>query len=450
MAALPRILAATLLLTASASPIPGLSDVCQNISVQCSPELCNPDILKPNAVVLLEATTYYQNASIVLPPGASIIGAGINKTYVVSCGAPSSGRRGFVLGNNSYLGHLTWQGLQASRGNFDAAVGTPGCFAEDCGSGGCIPENGDCAGVQNATVEHIHVLPYMAGADMWPLSSSAGWFPKTLPWGPQRNTGSRNVTLRGIVSWGTWADGINFHGGHHDVLIEECEISYSGDDPFGLWPVSTDAKADPNNCQRNIVLRNNTARWPRQYACQHAGGKSPRDFSACDCSDAPPDCQCYGHPCFATYAGGAGIQWINNHCEGADALVKFLGDYPNPNNTLWCGPLSVEGNTYAEMAGQGSGCMLSNSTDWCREYTEPPAKIVGRQCSQDEPALPPPCNATVSQLSACAALPGVGGACFGPNASDPGFAACLAAEKVALCDPAVCTDEGYADICTVV
>ena len=103
-----------------------------------------------------------------------LTGAGINKTIVVACGPPSSGRRGFVLGNHSYLGHYTWQvgsfedveaiqtpgstaiclygsslmkytsrrlsnfnvhdsaatwqGLQAHRGNFDAAVGTPGCL----------------------------------------------------------------------------------------------------------------------------------------------------------------------------------------------------------------------------------------------------------------------------------------------------------------------------------
>ena len=84
------------------------------------------------------------------------------------------------------------------------------------------------------------------------------------------------------------ASGINFHGGHHDVLVEDCELSYTGDDPIGLWPVSTDAKADRSvDCQRNIVIRNNTARWPRQYPGQKAGqnGSYARDEAACDCSD---------------------------------------------------------------------------------------------------------------------------------------------------------------------
>jgi hypothetical protein len=335
----------------AAKPTPGLDDVCAGLPTACSPELCDPAVLRPGAFVQLAVQTYYHNMSVVLPPGASVVGAGINQTFVVACGVPSSGRRGFILGNDSYVGHLTWQGLQASRGDFDAAVGTPGCLdPEDCGPAArCIPEAGDCAGVQNATVEHIHVLPYYSddGANattvMWPLSTSAGWFPRTRPWGPERRTGSVNITLRGIVSWGTWADGVNFHGGHHNVLVERCEINYSGDDPYGLWPVSADARADANSCQQNIVLRDNIARWPRQYAGDRAGGTSPRDHSACDCSDAPRG-QCYSHTCYATYGGGAGVMWVNNSCEGARDVVAFYGDYPNASATVWCGPLATAGN----------------------------------------------------------------------------------------------------------
>ena len=124
----------------------------------CSPEICE---LRPHTTVRLEAKIYYQNTSIVLPEGARLIGAGINRTTIIACGAPSSGRRGFILGNHSYLGHYTWQGLQAQRGDFDAAVGTPGCLHS---SPSCIPPGGDCTGVMNATVEHIHVRPYSNGA----------------------------------------------------------------------------------------------------------------------------------------------------------------------------------------------------------------------------------------------------------------------------------------------
>lgn len=197
-------------------PLPGLSDVCAHMSAAetCSPEICE---LQPRTTVQLEARTYYQNTSIVLPEGVQLIGAGINKTVIVACGAPSSGRRGFILGNHSYLGHYTWQGLQAHRGNFDAAFGTPGCLQHDepgpmsCygtnGTPACIPPDGDCAGVMNATVEHVHVRPYSNGTDRWPLSTSAGWFPHTLPWldpaTGRRHTGSLNITVRGVINWGT-------------------------------------------------------------------------------------------------------------------------------------------------------------------------------------------------------------------------------------------------------
>ena len=153
-------------------------------------------------------------------------------------------------------------GSGGSSGGSSARLPHARTISSTC-SGGCIPADGDCAGISNATAEHIHVRPYQSadGSAMWPLSSSAGWFPKTLPWGPERRTGSANITLRHVISWGTWADGVNFHGGHHNVLIEQCQMSFTGDDPFGLWPSSADAAADAAQCQQNIVLRNNTARY---------------------------------------------------------------------------------------------------------------------------------------------------------------------------------------------
>ena len=71
------------------------------------------------------------------------------------------------------------------------------------------------------------------------------------------------------------------------MLIENNELSYTGDDPIGLWPVSEQAKLDPTDCQRNIVVRNNTARWPRQYPGQQAGynGSYARDEASCDCAE---------------------------------------------------------------------------------------------------------------------------------------------------------------------
>ena len=264
-----------------------------------------------SAGVQLEAKVYHTDREILLPEGAHLIGAGVNKTRIVSCGTPgasnwvSSGRRTLILNNNTYMGHFTFQGLSTSRGNFEGAVGTPGCLSTSCsptslataaragaanvacflrggvtiaqcpgeamydtwlvgkgvatehkglncypghgakwgtgdlttpektytlatceaacksnpkcdavtvsgtGTPACIPAGGDCAGVQNATAEYIHVDGYVSedGKERWPLSVDAGWFPKTRPWGPDRKTGSRNIVVRGLTAWGTWADG---------------------------------------------------------------------------------------------------------------------------------------------------------------------------------------------------------------------------------------------------
>ena len=38
---------------------------------------------------------------------------------------------------------------------------------------------------------------------------------------------------------------------------------------------------------------------------------------------------CYGHRCFATYAGGEGVAFLHNHCEGAGDVIAFNGNRPN-------------------------------------------------------------------------------------------------------------------------
>ena len=250
------------------------------------------------------------------------------------------------------------------------------------------------------------------------------------------------------------ADGINFHGGHHDVLIEKCELSYAGDDPIGLWPVSADAHADAQQCQQNIVVRNNVARWPRQYAGMEAGAKSPRDFTDCDCRGFP-SCGsqggCCSHPCFATYAGGSGVQWVNNHCEGAFNILSFNGDYPDPKKTWWCGPQAVAGNTYSQMRGQGSGCRLNGSkTGVCNN--KPGPGTVGGQCTADEALLPPPCPYGAA-FAACRATPGIGGICYDGSVGGSGGGGvvarvmCVTATRLLAGGSGLCA--GYAHKCTI-
>ena len=135
--------------------VPGLADVCAHFPAsepRCSPEICS---IAAGAHVQLEARTYYQDRAVLLPAGARVFGAGINRTFVVNCGAPSSEMRGFILGNDTYVGNFTWQGHSPSRGPFSGAVQTPGCADTGaCNLSRCIPAGGDCAGAANVTVEH--------------------------------------------------------------------------------------------------------------------------------------------------------------------------------------------------------------------------------------------------------------------------------------------------------
>ena len=94
------------------------SDLCAGASTQCSPEICD---LEPGQVQRLARGTYYHNKQISLPKGSAIIGAGINVTYIVACGPPlASGcnmneRRGFLMGDDTYVGNFSFTGRENSR-----------------------------------------------------------------------------------------------------------------------------------------------------------------------------------------------------------------------------------------------------------------------------------------------------------------------------------------------
>ena len=45
------------------------------------------------------------------------------------------------------------------------------------------------------------------------------------------------LTIRNYRSGGTYADGINIHGAHRDVLVEGCDIALTGDDCFAIWSI---------------------------------------------------------------------------------------------------------------------------------------------------------------------------------------------------------------------
>eukprot|EP00937_MAST-01D_sp_MAST-1D-sp2_P004790 g4790.t1 len=306
-----------------------LPDSCAGAPTQCSPEICD---LKPGQFRRLAPGTYYHNRQIFLPEGSAIIGAGINKTYIIACGTPAASacnlteRRGFLMGNDTYIGNFTFRGREDARSGCPlggAMVETPGCLGDYCGAannGGntCNPPGRSmeqCAGVANATAEYIHL-------HAWTMDH-VGWFPPTAPWGEgdfAETSGSVKITLRNLTSWGSFADGINFHGGHKYALIEGCEISYTADDTYAHWPQATfrpgyERLHDRRDCSDHIVFRNNVARYPRF-------GTGPATICSKDCSSHP-------NPCFSLWGSGSNMAILDNHCEEADGPVGMHGMYTN-------------------------------------------------------------------------------------------------------------------------
>eukprot|EP01046_Picozoa_sp_COSAG06_P034186 COSAG06_NODE_3559_length_5187_cov_13.975236_5_plen_419_part_00 len=170
-------------------------DLCTSAPTQCSPEICD---LRPGQVQRLKPGTYYHNKQIFLPAGSAIIGAGINVTHIVACGRQlASGcnmteRRGFLMGDDTYVGNFSFTGRENKRSGCPLGGGlieTPGCQGDYCGlhknpppgAPLCNPPGRnleECVGITNATAEFIHL-------HAWTMDH-VGWFPPTVPWVKKR------------------------------------------------------------------------------------------------------------------------------------------------------------------------------------------------------------------------------------------------------------------------
>ena len=133
--------------------------------------------------------------------------------------------------------------------------------------------------------------------------------------------------------------GINFHGGHKYGLVEDCEISFTGDDLYAHWPQSTfrpgfEKKHDPRDCSDHLIFRNNIGRYPR--------------FGTTSSTYCGTDCSSHANPCFSLWSSGSNMAILDNHCEEADGPVGMHESYTNTKNIqAWCGPIAVDGNTYS-------------------------------------------------------------------------------------------------------
>jgi hypothetical protein len=193
-----------------------------------------------------------------LPANTQIHGSGANKNsgtvievqggyYDHICWGNAHNRKGFLLGDHTYIGHLYFKGMEDKRFADNqllcggAVFETPGCkgtgkwehVPHDCG--GDTGNNGN--GVRNATVEDIVIERDTTQSAIYVAPTKAG------------ARVSENLVFRSIRSNGFLADGMNIHGAHQNILVENCDFRHCGDDIYAIWSVQPGAN--------KITFRNN-------------------------------------------------------------------------------------------------------------------------------------------------------------------------------------------------
>merc|ERR1719221_460842 len=319
---------------------------------QPDPYLWIRDIEQNGGVHYLEARTYYIDRQYQLPPNTEIHGAGSGSKFsgtVIEvagnpnpeaiCGANAINRQGFILGDNNYIGKLHYIGKDTKRfGDNQLLCGgapfeTPGCagaaqYAEPPES--CDGDLGSGQGVQNVTVEDVSFEEFTVQQLFFASPTKRG------------AKVSQNITVRNLRCNGTWADGINFHGAHRNILVEDCDIRNCGDDTYAIWSIGDLAE--------NITFRNNVAVKPRY----RPGCWSSWTPWKCDQRDAEDWTKQY---CFAIY-GGKTSAFYNNVCTDARDAVA----YGNFQDVLFGGVFTDESASVVQgMAGywDGNTCFFS-------------------------------------------------------------------------------------------
>lgn len=279
----------------------------------------------------LDAKTYYIDKQYQLPANTQIYGAGSGSGGTVikaigqqldgTCNGNVVNRKGFLLGDNTYIGGLHFIGMDEKRYGDNqllcggAAFETPGCVGTgqfyDAPSS-CGGDLGIGKGVQNATIEDITIEAFTIQSVLYVTPTRSG-----VPV-------SKDITVKNVRTDGTWADGMNIHGGHQNILIKDCQIRNSGDDNYAIWSVGLPG-AD------NISFLNNVGKnpWYRPGGSSQIPGWSNTDN------------------CFAVY-GGKSSTFTGNSCSGGKNAVVIFG---NDQHKTYGGRFSsqsvvrVEGNT---------------------------------------------------------------------------------------------------------
>lgn len=259
--------------------------------------ICQIEQGSENRTYSLDATNYSIDRQYQLPHGTHLRGKGPGRTFInavgnwseYGCTVHSSRRIGLLAGNNTCIGGFTFRGIERQRwvdgpqglcGG--GAIETPGCADANCEEP-YNTGNADGAAVSNVLIEDVAI----AAKDGKPTVQVNFYMPRT------RHGACNNVTVRGISSEGSWADGLNVHGAHTNIVIENCNLRNSGDDVFAMW-----SQADK---MTNVTFSNNTADNPTY----------PWNASSI------PKWGTNHVNCFAAYGGSGQLKWLGNRCMPA-------------------------------------------------------------------------------------------------------------------------------------
>lgn len=262
---------------------------------------------------VLPAGTFYLERQYVLPKGTHLEGSGVGKTVLQAvytnktkqgeavCGPYYVNRIGILLGTNTYVGKFTFTGADYIRplDNIElcggAAIEAPGCARPYCGNPHTITEEkgpnvntGNGHGVRHVLIEDIEFTAETV---------------QNMVYIPQNEPGkavSSDITMRNLRTNGTLADGINIHGAHKNILVEDCIVTNSGDDAYAAWDAGIDGEF-----LNNITFRNN-------YAGNPSNIWNKRD-------------------CFTQF-GGLDVNFVNNTCRTTtNAMIRYWTQFCGDN-----------------------------------------------------------------------------------------------------------------------
>jgi hypothetical protein len=141
------------------------------------------------------------------------------------------------------------------------------------------------------------------------------------------------------------ADGMNVHGPHKQVTIQNVSVRYAGDDCLGVWGGS-----------QGLNMTDFIVRDSEFSVCKY--NHATADSKSQDCIACDKSCPLSPSACIAVYGSGEGLQVVNNECSGGWGFLSLSGEfaavYPDDLTAI------VRGNAFEALPG-GTGCAGAGS-----------------------------------------------------------------------------------------